>query len=113
MITLLKYIGLFFYEQLKNAFLEIVRIKEMAVVSDTVTEEDIEHMLTVANVHGVFVILSTIITTAVVVYLFIYGFYDEIVVEIDGEEKILRNFRKTAIILIVASLIVDIMSKVF
>lgn len=112
MITLIQYICLFFYEQLKNAFIEIVRIKETVQVSEEITQEDIDAMLTNANIHGIVVILSTVITTITVIYLFVYGFYDEIAVEIDSEETTLRKLRKTALILIAISVIVDIVSKV-
>lgn len=113
MITFIKYVCLFFYEQIKEAFLEVVRINETVAISDSVTEDDIKHMLTAANIHGAFTILSTAMTTITLVYLFIYGFYDEIVVEIDGVENNVRKFREKAIILIVVSIVVDILSKVF
>jgi len=112
MITLIKYICLFFYEQIKDAFIEIVRINETAQVTDGVTQADIEAMLTKANIHGVIVILSTVITTITVIYLFVYGFYDEIVVEIDNKETTARKLRKNAIVLIALSVIIDLISRV-
>lgn len=112
MLTLIQYICLFFYEQFKNAFLEIVRIDETVATSENVTQADINAMLVAADIHGAFVILSTALTTITVIYLFIYGFYDEILVDVDGEEITVKKFRKAAIILFVASTIVDIVSKV-
>lgn len=112
MLTLIKFTLLFLYEQIKNAFLEIVRINETVHVTDEITQEDIDAMLAQANIHGMLVIASTAITVITVVYLFVYGFYDEIDIEIDGQETTMRKFRKMALILIAVSTVVDLLSKV-
>lgn len=112
MITLVKFICLFLYEQVKNAFIEVVRINETVVITDEITQKDIDAMLEQANIHGALVIASTAITIATVVYLFVYGFYDEIAIEIEGEETTMRKFRKTALILIVISTLVDLLTRV-
>lgn len=112
MITLIKYILMFFYEQIKDAFIEIVRLKELDIEAVGITSDDLSALMTKANVHGVLVILSTAVCVVTVGYLFIYGFYDEIEVETEEDTLKVRKFRVMAFALVIVSVVIDIISKV-